>query len=144
MISDSIDASFFINGEKTFIFEIMNSFHFAFYILKTKWLKPCSVANDNRFLAIKFCPRGHQSRASGNDKQKSSSPQGRAICIDTMSIQYRYDIDTISIWYNTQNTQNSQKYPKNTQNTQKYLEIPKNTQKYSRIPKSTRKYLKVP
>ena len=32
-------------------------------------------------------PRGQQSRASGNDKQKSSFPQGRAICIDTMSIQ---------------------------------------------------------
>ena len=45
----------------------------------------------------KTSPRGQQSRASGNDKQKSSSPQGRAICIDTMSIQYRYDIDTISI-----------------------------------------------
>ena len=65
-------------------------------------------------------PRGQQSRASGNDKQKSSYPQGHAICIDTMSIQYRYNIVTILVQYNTQ------KYPEILKNTQKYLEVPEN------------------
>ena len=60
--------------------------------------------------------RGQQSRASGNDKQKSLSPQGPAICIDTISIQYRYNIDMIQ-------------YPP-----KEYSKIPKNTQKYPKVP----------
>ena len=80
---------------------------------------------------LQTSPRGQQSRASGNDEQK-------AICIDTMSIQYRYNIDTISIQYRY-NT-----IPKVPKNTQKYPEIPKNTQKYPKVPKNIRKYPKVP
>ena len=75
----------------------------------------------------KTSPRGQQWRASGNDQQ------GCAICIDAMSIQYQYDIDTILIRYNTENTP---KYPKIPNNTQKYLKIPNNTQKYLKVPKT--------
>ena len=90
---------------------------------------------------IKTSIRGQQSRASRNDRQKSFSPQGRAISIDKMLIRYRYNIDTISIQYNTQSTQ---KYPKISRNTQKYPKIPKSTQKYPKISKSTLKYPKYP
>ena len=48
--------------------------------------------------------------------------QGRAICIDTISIQYRYNIDTIR--YNI--------IPK----------IPKNYQKLPKIPENSKKILK--
>ena len=61
-------------------------------------------------------------------------PQDHAICIDTMSIQYRYNIGTIE-------------YPKTPKNTQEYPKVPKNTQKHPKILKNTRstqKYLKVP
>ena len=66
----------------------------------------------------KTSPRVQQSRASGNDKQKSQKwskmvrnvnivenvpppLHGRAICIDTISIQYQYDIDAVSMRYDT-------------------------------------------
>ena len=62
-------------------------------------------------------------------------PQGRAICIDTMSIQYRYGIDTISIRYNTQNK------PTILKNAQNYQKIPK---KLSKVPNNIHKYPIVP
>ena len=74
-------------------------------------------------ILVQTSPRGQQSRASGYDKQKSKKMvknvknvknvppplQGRAICIDTISIQYRYNIDTIQYY-----TQKHPKIPKNT------------------------------
>ena len=60
--------------------------------------------------------------------------KGRAICIDTMSIQCRYNIDTIQY----------PKHPKIPRNTKKYQKIPKNTQKHPKIPKNTQKYSKTP
>ena len=104
--------------------------------LKHQWQKSMILLKWLKTIARETSPRGQQSRASGNDKQKFL-PQGRAICIDTMSIQYWYNIGTVLIQYNTQYTQKYPKIPKNIQKYQKIPEIPRNTQKYPKILKNT-------